>query len=333
MPVYLSNLPIIDEDLYVYYSSLSVDERTVYKELYAGFTRRLDSFSVSTTDTEELFKCYSSVLLEHPEIFYVSGYSYEKGESLLVQPKYSMSESVAKSYRMQCDNYAKRVIDSIPENSDVYDSIRYVYDYIASNTVYGENTNDQTMISVACDNQSVCLGYALMYQYCLQQLGIPNIVVTGTAYGTDHAWNVIQYDGKWYNSDVTWASQTYWYYDNSLKQKLVSYDYFLVSDATIRRDHTISMCLYVPVCSSDDLDYYQLNNLYLESCNEEQLQTIFADALKTDKHSLVLKCSDYTTFIAVRKYLIEDNSIFDLLNTTECSYTYSTDLCTLTFWF
>lgn len=53
---------------------------------------------------------------------------------------------------------------------------------------------------------AVCSGYAETFQLFMDMLGIPCMTVYGAS-GTDeneHIWNLVQLDGQWYHTDVTW---------------------------------------------------------------------------------------------------------------------------------
>ena len=332
-PIVLKDLPNIDSNMYVYFSSLNEIEKTVYKELYIGFTNHIDTFSISTDDAEMLFKCYSGLLLEHPEIFYIDGYSYSKEDCLVITPNYTMSINTARTYLQKCDNYANRVVANISEDASDYEKVITVYDYLASHTIYSNCANDQNMVSVATENKSVCLGYSLMYQYILQRLGISNIVVTGTSLDTNHAWNIVKVNNEWYHSDVTWASQTYSIYKSKYSKEEIPHDYFLLSDADISKDHTMNMSLYVPSCISNDMNYYVLNNILINEFSIQQLKSIFSNALLNGDDTITIKCDDYNTFVKISDYLIGQDKIFDLIENKEYSYVYNIDLYTLTFWF
>lgn len=332
-PIVLEDLPNIDSNMYVYFSSLNEIEKTVYKELYIGFTNHIDSFAISTDDAEMLFKCYSGLLLEHPEIFYIDGYSYSKKDCLVITPNYTMSINIARTYLQKCDNYANRVVANISEDASDYEKVITVYDYLASHTIYSNCTNDQNMVSVATENKSVCLGYSLMYQYILQRLGISNIVVTGTSLDTNHAWNIVKVNNEWYHSDVTWASQTYSIYKSKYSKEEIPHDYFLLSDTEISKDHTMNMSLYVPSCISNDMNYYVLNNILINEFSVQQLKSIFSNTLLNGDDTITIKCADYNTFVKVSDYLIGQDKIFDLIENKEYSYVYNIDLYTLTFWF
>lgn len=332
-PILLEDLPDIDSNTYVYFSSLNEAEQTVYKELYMGFTKHISTFSISTDDTEMLFKCYSGLLLEHPEIFYIDGYSYRKEDCLVITPNYTMSKNTEMAYLQKCDNYANRAVSCIDKDASDYEKAIAVYDYIASHTTYGDCNNDQNMLSVVKEGKSVCLGYSLMYQYILQRLGITSVVVTGTNSDITHAWNVIKINNKWYNSDVTWASQAYSAYVANYGKELVPHDYFLLSDIDISKDYSLSMSLFVPQCVSDDMNYYVLNNTQFTELDVEQLRSVFSNAILQGKDNLTIKCDNYNTFVNISNYLIGQDKVFDLIDSKEYSYIYNIDLYTLTFWF
>ncbi len=59
------------------------------------------------------------------------------------------------------------------------------------------------------NKKTVCQGYANATQYLLTLLGIPAVVVTGTAEGDTHAWNLVQLDGAYYFMDTTWGNSSY----------------------------------------------------------------------------------------------------------------------------
>ena len=57
------------------------------------------------------------------------------------------------------------------------------------------------------EGRAVCDGYAKSLMYCLNIVGISSQMVTGTAKGQSHAWNIVQLDNNYYHVDLTWADQ------------------------------------------------------------------------------------------------------------------------------
>lgn len=89
--------------------------------------------------------------------------------------------------------------------------------------------------------KAVCQGYAEAYQYLMEKLRIPCVVVSNKV--IDHAWNYVKLNGKWRNVDVTWddpipdrgsnAYPLYTYYFKTDKQFLrIGHANYLTVDVT-----------------------------------------------------------------------------------------------------
>lgn len=82
------------------------------------------------------------------------------------------------------------------------DKIKAVHDRIAKDNIYALNVDGAYNCLV--NHQSDCDGYTAAFQICMDILGIPC-----KAYATsDHIFNVVKVDGKWYVVDVTYDDQT-----------------------------------------------------------------------------------------------------------------------------
>ncbi|MBR6171702.1 MAG: hypothetical protein IKQ49_00795 [Eubacterium sp.] len=110
-----------------------------------------------------------------------------------------------------------------------YETVQNVHDYLIDHFEYDHNTEmaNHTDIDGFRDKKMVCSGYSLATYYLLNSVGIETRIITG--YGgekdekdTNHMWNMVKLDGKWYNLDVTWD-------DGGGSRK--DYTYFLKSDA------------------------------------------------------------------------------------------------------
>ena len=64
-----------------------------------------------------------------------------------------------------------------------------------------------------------------------QEAETGEVVEIGIGNGGGHAWNKVKVDGSWYNIDLTWD-------DPVSSRPILSYDYFLVSDAVMKKDHS-----------------------------------------------------------------------------------------------
>ncbi|MCM1258908.1 MAG: hypothetical protein NC307_13775 [Roseburia sp.] len=110
-----------------------------------------------------------------------------------------------------------------------------LHDYLVINCEYDKKNADAGTIPWQSDEAygalvkrtAVCGGYALAYQYLLNIVGIKCYEVIGYVNSSPklHAWNLVELDGKWYHTDVTWDDPT----PDSLGE--VSHAYMLKSDA------------------------------------------------------------------------------------------------------
>lgn len=96
------------------------------------------------------------------------------------------------------------------QTSDL-DRVRRIYDFVLANTRYDEvhaknpaHHLKTTAYAALVQGQAVCQGYAVLLYRLLREAGIPTRVITGTAGGVNHAWNLVGIGGVYYNLDATW---------------------------------------------------------------------------------------------------------------------------------
>lgn len=116
--------------------------------------------------------------------------------------------------------------------------IRAVHDWMINYANYDTTYADvsQTVEGFMYNRIAVCSGYAKTFEYFMTVLGIPCETITGYAGGDDHAWNRVAVNGVWLYIDVTWDDPIYTY--NGVRRDKLSYDYYLIPDYSIMRDHT-----------------------------------------------------------------------------------------------
>ena len=105
--------------------------------------------------------------------------------------------------------------------SSDYEKICAVYDYICANVSYDYTTPGtfkHTAYAAMMNGRAVCQGYATLLYRMLMQLGISCRLIPGN----NHAWNIVELNGLYYNVDSTWDAGSAPEY----------YRYFLRSDET-----------------------------------------------------------------------------------------------------
>lgn len=108
-----------------------------------------------------------------------------------------------------------------------------------------------------------------------------------------HAWNVVRLDKKYYHLDCT--------FDLSLgNPEEIRYDYFLLSDKQIFRDHE-RLVWRVPACEDADRFYYKKKKLSFTKTEEVQKRA--AQAVKKGKPLLFHWRGGYMTREIVQEFL------------------------------
>lgn len=132
----------------------------------------------------------------------------------------------------QVDQKVKKILKKIiNKNMTRYEKIKTIHDYIVDHVEYDTSTNYNSPYHALVNGSSACQGYANLLYKMLTEVGIPCRVVTGTAKGGLHAWNMVKLEGKWYNIDTTWDDPV-----GAFGQTNLRYDYFLKSDRDMK-DH------------------------------------------------------------------------------------------------
>lgn len=91
-----------------------------------------------------------------------------------------------------------------------YRKMRVLHDWLIDYMEYeGTSINRASVYGAMMEKKGVCEAYARTYKYILDDFGIENILVTGTATNSkgnteDHMWNYVKLNDKWYAIDPTW---------------------------------------------------------------------------------------------------------------------------------
>ena len=150
-----------------------------------------------------------------------------------------------------------------------------MFDYLASNVAYSTGAPDnQNIISVFVNGETVCQGYAAATQYLLEKLDIPCAVVAGTADGQSHAWNLVKLDGEYYYIDTTWGNATY-SGDGMGLDSFINYNYFAVTTGELQKTHQPNDDIIVPVCQAVKDNYYVHENLYFDTWDADSIGNVY----------------------------------------------------------
>lgn len=293
-------------------------------------------------DVDRIFQC---VLNDHPELFFVEGYSYTKftrGDevvSIQFSGTYSVDEETALRRREEIEAAVVEILQGIGEGADEYEKVKYVYDTVIHSTDYDISAPDnQNIYSVLVNRRSVCQGYAKAAQYLLNRMGVECTLVLGTVEtGEGHAWNLVKIDGSFYFLDATWGDASYRMDGGGQGQYAmpeINYDYLNVTTAELLKTHTINNCVPMPACVSTEANYYYREGALFTSYDKEQMQALFDRTREQGRTDVTIKCATDECYSQVLDTLIQGQGIFEFLDSAGGSVAYAQNdkQRSLTFW-
>ncbi len=324
------------------YDNIGIGSQQLYAEILLvmqGHHTRIPLCSTDATQIETVSEC---VLLDHPEIFYVDGYSYEKYmfagivEKIMYTANYTMTVEEASQNEILIQEYVDACMQGMPQGATDYDKVKYVYEFVILNTEYNLNApENQNICSVFLYRESVCLGYAKAIQYLLQQMDVECCVVTGSVItGEGHAWNLVKINEQYYYVDATWGDASY-LSDVGTASALsnINYDYLCITTTDLLKTHVIDNPVKVPNCIMTIDNYYVKEGLYLNSLDSLKIKSIFDVAYDNNMDCISIRCANETVFREVQSDLLDNQKIFSYLRpqTETLAYIYNEDLYTYTF--
>ena len=325
----------VSTDRYAY-QQLQAEEQQVYDQILDCVMQHTDCVAVSTKDEKALEKAYECVMADYGELFWFSGYQYNTYSNfdqiigLEFMPTYIYTEQEREELQQQVDMVADAWLAEVPADASDYEKAKLVYETLIEQVDYDtKSENNQNILSVFIGKKTVCQGYADATQYLLHQLGIPAIVVTGTAGGENHAWNLVNLDGEYYYIDTTWGNTHF--LGEWQGAKKIDYGYLNARTQDLAQTHTAQMPFAMPACESVVDNYFYQEGLYFETADMAVIGKKVTQEYLQGEKEICLRMSNLQDYLQVKEHLIDKEEVFRYCNgAREITYFENQALCILT---
>lgn len=297
-----------------YYQQLGEKEKKAYTELLEGIQNMDRKIRVDMTGQKELEKMNEAMVYDMPQLFWYSGSWRAEmySDYTEIYPEYTCDAEKRVERQKEIDETAEKCLRDMKKCNGEYEKIKYVFEYLVNTVEYDPSaTDNQNLYSALKGKHSVCAGYAKAAQYLLEKSGIECIYVTGTTNrGEAHAWNIVKCNGKYYHFDATWGDPLYQEQEDTEQTgkevDRINYDYLCCDDESIRKEHTIGSFAEYPVCDSDDLNYFRLNNMYYESYDAAALLEKMKESYEKKEDSFTCEFSNPDVYAQAREDIINN---------------------------
>ncbi|MDQ0060573.1 transglutaminase domain-containing protein [Paenibacillus harenae] len=218
--------------------------------------------------------------------------------------------------------------DIIAPDMNDHEKTKAIHDWIVTHVEYDQSLKHYTAYNAITLGNAVCQGYSLLGYKMLKEAGIPVLIADGSVDSGEHAWNMVQLDGKWYHLDLTWDDPIIsGEAGDESKDYAIRYNYYLKTDEELRADHrwtktypaAVSSYLEAlqqtaqsgsqPESGKADKLKIELGLHWLDEENTvtsaEQLRTVIHSAVRSRSGSLQFRYVDGDTFPEALKAAFE----------------------------
>ena len=244
-----------------YYTKLNKQHQAVYHAMQQCLIGLADEWQMPRVSGEALYNIFFQLRLDHPEIFWATGFKYryyENSGNLIFLPEYLFEKAKIREHQKAMVSRVEKLVRPAKSMSEL-EKEKYVHDFICQNVRYDKlkKSYSHEIIGPLGQGVGVCEGIAKSVKVLLDVLGVWNVIAIcgnnpekGIKYR--HTWNIVKIGGTYYHLDAT--------FDNSLGDEEIRYDYFNLDDKNIFRDHE-PLIAPAPSCTDGGHFYYKEKKL------------------------------------------------------------------------
>lgn len=285
-----------------YYNTLTKPQQNSYNAIKAGLQSLAPSFPVPLLENRELTDVFMKVRLDHPQLFYAGTFKYRyypDGSNAEMIPEYLFEKGKIKDHQKALQARVEKLARPMQKATEL-EKLLYIHDFICQNVHYDKLKKQYSheIIGPLGHGVGVCEGIAKSVKILCDALNLWCVIALsennpekGVKYR--HAWNIVKVDKKYYHIDCT--------FDNSLgNPEEIRYDYFLLSDKQIFRDHE-RLVWKMPACEDGERFYYKEKKLSFTKMEDVQKRS--AQAVKKGRTLIFHWRGGYMTREIVQEFL------------------------------
>ena len=266
-----------------YYNHMNKTQQSAYHNILQGFQNMADEILIPRLEPEELYNVFFQLRLDHPEIFWATGFRYkyyQDSPNLIFVPEYLFEKNKVKEHQRAMQARVEKLVRPVKDKSE-WEKEKFVHDFICENVRYDKlkKAYSHEIIGPLGQGVGVCEGIAKAVKVLCDALGLWCMIVIcgnnpekGIKYR--HTWNIVRINGQYYHLDAT--------FDNTLGKNedgltSIRYDYFNLDDKNIFRDHE-PLIAPAPPCPDGNHFYYREKKLSFT-----KLEDVYKRALQAAK--------------------------------------------------
>lgn len=287
-------------------SAASVDESD--EALINSINSQLKAYNTSASilkfklpyNQESIDKIKGIMSGELPECFHldvsfqisvIGGYIFQ------IIPTYSYTKSEYQAMLADCEDAAKKMLIGVEGNTTLTDEekLLILHDRIALHCEY--DMADQkpqishSMYGVFVNKVAVCQGYALAYSYLLDKIGVKNRYCSSVQ--INHAWNIVELNGKEYHVDITWDDPVW-----DVTGRVIHNNFLISTNKLIENGHNATDFDTSPTDSTYDTYYWQDVQTGFALLNDE----IYYLCSDSKQYIYLKRCSDNKILYQTKHY-------------------------------
>lgn len=271
-----------------YYSKMNKMQQATYHAICQGVLRMEKEIQVPRMSGEELYNVFFQMRLDHPEIFWATGFKYryyQESPNIQFLPEYLFDRAKVKEHQKAMKSRVEKLARPAQKLSES-EKEKYIHDFICENVKYDKlkKPYSHEIIGPLGQGVGVCEGIAKAVKVLCDELGVWCMIAIcgnnpdkGIKYR--HTWNIVRINGKYYHLDAT--------FDNTLTRNCtigeeIRYDYFNLEDKSIFLDHEP---LIAPAMKCTDGDHFYYKEKKLSFTKTEE---VYKRALQMAKKGRIL---------------------------------------------